>query len=238
MEIFLKQNIKNLIENHEVVDSDKWQSISIDKRNPIVSIFNLSDLFLVPETKEELQTLCSPDLPWAEDHFLERVNGLPINPGEEYKNWPYYKKDQDDSRFRKTGKFSHNYMERYWCKGLMGRRFEYGDLSDIIERIKKDKNTRQAYLSVWHPEDQSESEERVPCTLGYWFYFRDGKLNCSYFIRSCDAARHFKNDIYMTARLLQFVAEKTNLQVGELYYWIGSFHCFQSDLYSLKKLIK
>ena len=31
----------------------------------------------------------NPNLPWADDHFEERVCGYPINPGVEWENWPW-----------------------------------------------------------------------------------------------------------------------------------------------------
>lgn len=228
--------LADLLENHDTCTDKKWQSISISDNNPLVEISDIfiKDLYLQPDLIE----YTSPDLPWAEDHFQERINGQPINPGEQYRNWPYYKGLDNDDLFRKEGEFSHNYMERYWCSSLKGRRFQYGDLNDIIERIKDNPYTRQAYLSVWHPEDQSNHGERVPCTLGYWFKSKDGVLNMTYHIRSCDAIRHYRNDLYMSYRLLQQVADETGLQPGYMNIWIGSLHCFKSDLYQLKKIAK
>lgn len=230
------QPIRQLVLNYHECIGKEWQSVSIDNKNPLVEIQQVFIKNL--DIQNPLEDI-NPDLPWAEDHFKERINGKPINPGNEYKNWPYYKGEIDnDKTFRADGKFSHNYMERYWCKGIKGRRFDYGDLDDIISRLKKEKGTRQAYLSVWHPEDQSNHGERVPCTLGYWFYLNKDKLDVTYHIRSCDAVRHYRNDIYMTWRLLQYVASKASFDVGNMNIWIGSFHCFKSDLYTLKKLIK
>jgi len=32
--------------------------------------------------------------------------------------------------------------------------------------------------------------------------------------------------------------ENTEIELGELSVWIGSFHCFISDIYSLKKILE
>jgi thymidylate synthase len=235
----MKQTIlklySDLYYNHHESGNTQWQSIDIDKRNPIVEVL---DTFVKFKYDPDLTGNLNPDLPWAEDHFLERINGEPINPGSEYKNWPYYKNGDNDDLFRSTGKFSHNYMERYWCSDVKGRRYQYGDLLDIMDRIKDNPFTRQAYLAVWHPEDQSNNNVRVPCTLGYWFYFNGKTLDITYHIRSCDAARHLRNDVYMTLRLLEYVCEYTNLKPGTLKMWIGSLHCFKSDLYTLRKYVR
>jgi thymidylate synthase len=222
---------------HIESDNKNWQSIKIADNNPLVEITNV---FVNLGSSNDLIKDTDPNLPWAMDHFEERVNGFPINPGKEYRNWPFYEaKDLDNDRlFRSKGKFSHNYMERYWCSDLKGRRYQYGDLHDVMDRLRKNPNTRQAYLSVWHPEDQSNNDVRVPCTLGYWFYKENGKINITYHIRSCDAVRHLRNDIYMTYRLLQFVCQDILEEPGNMYMWIGSLHCFKSDLYYINKYVR
>lgn len=219
-----------LISESSLSENQTWQSVSIDSKNPMLEVFNIDLIFHNRHGLNE-------DQPWCENHFLERINGLPINPGIQYKNWPYYRESDDDQLFRESGKFSHNYMERYWCKGHSGIRYRYGDLNDIIDRLKTNLYTRQAYLSVWHPEDQGNHKVRVPCTLGYWFYFQNGKLNMKYLIRSCDAVRHLKNDVYLSYRLLEHVADAIGAKHGDLHMWIGNLHCFMSDLYFLKKCV-
>lgn len=234
MKDILKKQLTLLFKKNKQSLSKEWQSIEIKDHNPIVEISNV--FFTVDDIKNPVEDF-NPDLPWAEDHFLERINGEPINPGIQYKNWPYYRDINNDDLFRSSGKFSHNYMERYWCKGFKGIRFDYGDLNDIIQRLINNRYTRQAFLSVWHPEDQSNHGERVPCTIGYWFQMKDDKLCVSYLIRSCDAIRHFRNDMYMTYRLLEHVASFLSVETGSISVWIGSFHCFKSDLYTLRKYI-
>jgi hypothetical protein len=44
-----------------------------------------------------------PNLPWADDHFLERVSGVPANPGEQYKNWPYWRTESQDIALEDKG---------------------------------------------------------------------------------------------------------------------------------------
>lgn len=37
----------------------------------------------------ELANIIKPNLPWADDHFLERIGGDPLNPGVQWANWPW-----------------------------------------------------------------------------------------------------------------------------------------------------
>jgi len=224
------------------VEPLKWQSTT-----PLDAMYEITHQYLtmdMPELEVDLLTQTNADMPWAEDHFQERVSGEPLNPGNQYKNWPYYRKEDDDERFRggesKDKPFSHSYMERYWPpRDKKGIRYNYGDLNHLIERIDNDPLTRQAYFSVWHPEDQVDGE-RVPCSLGYHFLIREGKMDLTYHIRSCDIRRHFKNDIYMTIRLAQWVAERLDepIRLGNMYMLIGSLHCWFSEKGMLLKDLK
>lgn len=233
-----------------VIPQRSWQNI--ESPGSTVEVMNHTIRGPIPETQKRLTIETEPWLPWAEAHFQERVGGISLNPGIQYKNWPLWNKAENDSLFKSNGKFSHSYMERFWPKfagGLiekgklaggipnMGIRFEYGDYNDIIERAKQDNTSRQLYLSIWHPEDQSNGNGRVPCTLGYFFLIRDNKVHLSYFIRSCDILRHFRNDIYMACRLAQDFRDKVNpeLEMGDLYMWVGSLHCFNNERITLKK---
>jgi thymidylate synthase len=230
--------IRVLLNSKNKKTTHKWQSLPLDTK-----ITEVNNLFMKMEMCKNIDNLSKQtlaDLPWSEDHFIERISGN-SNPGNEYKNWPYYRKDLDDDRFRSDSKFSHTYQERFWPNKKEGNRFKMGDWLDIKNRLKNDLTTRQAFLSIWHPEDQSNNNVRLPCTIGYWFYVNNNKLDVTYLIRSCDARRHFRNDIYMAQRLAMEMLqslENTEIELGELSVWIGSFHCFISDIYSLKKILE
>lgn len=55
-----------------------------------------------------------PNLPWAEDHFLERVSGEPLNPPPSEAYWPFAQ--QGNEQHKHGEKFSHTYPERFWPK--------------------------------------------------------------------------------------------------------------------------
>jgi|SRR6478609_659659 len=208
-----------------------------------------------------------PQLPWAEDHFIERISGIPANPGEQYKNWPGFKTGKEDE-FKPGGKFSHTYMERFWPRlagepnpdlpnefptSMKGIRFDYGDFMDAMILLRRDPTTRQAFLPIWFPEDLKAAAEgqRVPCTLGYHFIIRNGMMHINYFIRSCDALRHMRNDIYMACRLFfhikqimvggvaDYDTEQSkkfweDLRPGALNMYITSLHVFYDEREILK----
>lgn len=178
----------------------------------------------VPDTQPVWDDVIRPDQPWAEDHFQERVSGIPHNPPPSHVDWPHAVRGNGDHLAGK--RFDHTYPERFWPKRvstygggaidqdwavMQGIRFDYGDLADVVSLLVGRKYTRQAYLPVWFPEDTGATAgQRVPCTLGYHFLARDDRLHCAYYIRSCDIVRHFRNDVYFAGRLMQWICKEVN----------------------------
>jgi Thymidylate synthase len=239
-----------LLEEAARVDVGEWQSLDISDK-PLMVTRELMDVSLViPVGIDQLplQFEIQPNLPWAEDHFQERVSGYPMNPGEEYKNWPWYRGNVPQHQVIGE-KFSHTYMERIWPKyagmegvgeyGLapwMGIRYPYGDLDDLVQMLIHHPQTRQGYLPIWFPEDTGAVHgERVPCSLGYHFVRRNEKLHCTYYIRSCDFVRHFRDDVYLAARLLQWVSHRVKVHPGRLTMHMVSLHIFEGDRAKLER---
>lgn len=243
------------------VKTEKWQGVE----NPpaMWEALNVTVQAGMPHSIKLLANQCQPNLPWAEDHFQERVQGTPLNPGEQYKNWPFYKRD--DEMRSERGQFSHTYMERFWPRVAgkvsdhhcyndqantgavtdnFGIRYYLGDLNDLINLLQREPNTRQAYLPVWFPEDTGVNHGgRVPCTLGYHFMVRHDFMHMVYYIRSCDFIRHFNDDIYLAVRLAQHILWKlraaspmiwNNVELGTFTMHITSLHCFLPEVAKIK----
>lgn len=201
------------------------------------------------------QDMIHPNLPWAEDHFQERVGGEPLNPPPAEAWWPYAQ--QGNAAHKDGEKFSHTYPERFWPRfaneggtmkhnqrvvatPIVGIRYEYGDLTDLVNILRRNPRSRQAYLPVWFPEDLNAADhgDRVPCTLGYHFLLTpEGRLDCTYNMRSCDVVRFYRDDVYMAGRLLQWVSSWIKVMPGTLVMHINNLHCFEGDRATLNQLI-
>lgn len=158
--------------------------------------------------------------PWADAEFEERINPAGnINPGEAWKLredvWTEYLHD---------GKMAYTYNERIMFNN---------QLNKIIKRLKEDRDSRQLWLSIWNPTidpDKLGGISRVPCSLGYNFQFRDGKLNMHYVMRSCDFNTHFINDVYLAIKLLEYVAKECGMEVGSFTHTMFSLHVYRKDI--------
>lgn len=217
---------KEFVHNGFSINRGEWQALHDDRpQTKVVELYDVSIDTSVPDTVEEWQEFCQPNLPWAEDHFQERISGEPLNPGEQYKNWPWY---QDGWEAQNSdGTFSHTYMERMWTEDN-----DYGTIEDLIHLLIDRPYTRQAFHTIWWPNDTMNAKrgERVPCSLGYLFQMQQGALECYYYLRSCDYIRYMWDDIYMAGRLLQFMVKSTSLPLGQLHTKIANLHIFQDEM--------
>lgn len=238
----------------EIVRTEKWQGIDISNKPDMTSYELLNETFTVPlfdiERIDHWQKDIKPNLPWADDHFLERVSGAPLNPGTQWENWPWA---SSADKHREGEMFNHTYMERLWPRyaGLISptktpedfdrdfkdtaeafkqanRRFrphegirgEYGDLRTLVDKLAWEPQTRQAYIPLYFPEDTG-AEGRMPCTLGYQFIMRKQGLNLYYPLRSCDFVRHWADDCYLAIRLLLWMIDECRKVNYEVWKDIG-----------------
>ena len=241
---------KECLRNYgRTVKTERWQGIP----SPDDMFEHLFHSFKaeIPSTLEELVIQTKANLPWADEHLDERVGGLPLNPPPSHVNWPFAQRGNE--KFGGTTKFSHSYPERIWPKfasdipnsKMSGIRYEYGDFNDVIDLLQREPYTRQAFLPIWFPEDTgSVHGERVPCTIGYHFMRRGNYLHVVYYIRSCDYIRHFRDDVYLACRKVQWVIERLKEKdpenwegviPGYLSMHITSLHCFNKEREILKQ---
>ena len=232
----------NLYNYGITVAASNWQGQDISKLPDMTptELQNVVFEMFMPETITDAQEWIKPNLPWADDHFEERVAGFPVNPPPSADTWPFKQAGHKD-HVDHDGKFSHTYPERFWPKHAgeghppwfcwpevegvspancvkgphRGVRFEYGDLEDVVALLHSDRHTRQAYLPIWFPEDTGATEgQRVPCSLGYHFMIRQNKLHVTYLIRAVDFMRHFRDDVYMAVRLAEWVRDELDVEDG------------------------
>ena len=217
------------------VRAPRWQGIDVSTKPEMAMREIFGHSLVVPLRAEERLDYwredIGPNLPWADEHFEERVGGQPLNPGNSWRNWPW---GNSADKFRtQGGKFDHTYMERFWPKYAeettlrsfteyhdktgarigefheprYGIRFEYGDLNDLVNHLSDDPLSRQAYLPIWFPEDGT-CKGRRPCSLGYHFLMRHDHLHLTYHIRSCDLVRHWADDCYLAVRLQLWLLDR------------------------------
>ncbi len=100
-------------------------------------------------------------------------------------------------------------------------------LSEIIEMIKKNPDSRRIIVSAWNVADLPKMA-LMPCHCLFQFYVADGKLSCQLYQRSCDSFLGVPFNIASYALLTEMVAHVCGLEVGEFIWTGGDCHIYNN----------
>lgn len=113
--------------------------------------------------------------------------------------------------------------------GAYGPRISH-QMPRVIDKLTKDPDTRQARVQIWRDSDLFSDAKDLPCTMGFTFHLRDGKLDMHTHMRSNDAWWGFTYDITQFCFLQACVAEALNTEMGRYFHHVDSFHIYERDV--------
>jgi thymidylate synthase len=102
-------------------------------------------------------------------------------------------------------------------------------LSDIIEQIKTNPDSRRLLVSAWNV-GALDDMALPPCHAFFQFYVSNGHLSCQSYQRSADVFLGVPFNIASYALLTHLVAAQCNLKVGELIWTGGDCHLYSNHL--------
>ncbi len=117
---------------------------------------------------------------------------------------------------------------------------EIDQISDIIETIKTNPDSRRMLVSAWNPSvlpDTSKSfSENVannkaalpPCHAFFQFYVADGKLSCQLYQRSADVFLGVPFNIASYALFTMMMAQACGLEAGDFIHTFGDAHIYSN----------
>ncbi len=100
-------------------------------------------------------------------------------------------------------------------------------LSEVIDTIKKNPDSRRMIVSAWNVADLPQMA-LMPCHAFFQFYVANGKLSCQLYQRSADMFLGVPFNIASYALLTIMVAQVCNLQVGEFIHTFGDAHIYNN----------
>lgn len=194
---------------------------------------------------------------WAEAELKERLSGKALNPGMAWElrrdMWEQFLVEGREDSFMDgiigTKYFDYTYPERINRQvrvplphdsvenSHIEKEFKFiPAIEAIIELLKFDPDTRKAVLPIFTGNDCNyyDGSRRIPCSMYYGFFIREGKLNMTYHQRSSDFVGHFGNDVYLAWRTMEYVASRVGVKPGHLIHTIDSLHCYKKDWHLLK----
>ncbi|PWB96298.1 thymidylate synthase [Homoserinimonas hongtaonis] len=102
-------------------------------------------------------------------------------------------------------------------------------ISDVIEQIRSNPDSRRLIVSAWNPAD-IPSMALAPCHALFQFYVADGRLSCQLYQRSADLFLGVPFNIASYALLTHMVAEQAGLEVGDFVWTGGDCHIYDNHV--------
>lgn len=172
---------------------------------------------------------------WPYRAYLQKQGKpVPASSSEEWKSGikEFTEKIKADADFAKEyGELGpvYGYQWRSWPTPD-GRHVD--QISQVIETLKKDPNSRRMIISAWNVADIEEMAKAglPPCHTLFQFYVADGKLSCQLYQRSADTFLGVPFNIASYALLTMMVAQVVGLKPGDFVHTLGDTHLYSNHL--------
>jgi thymidylate synthase len=115
---------------------------------------------------------------------------------------------------------------RSWPDGNGG---EIDQIAELIERIKKDPDSRRLIISAWNVADLPKMA-LAPCHAFFQFYVAQGRLSCQLYQRSADIFLGVPFNIASYALLTHMIAQQCDLEVGDFIWTGGDCHLYSNHI--------
>ena len=103
-------------------------------------------------------------------------------------------------------------------------------LDAVVRKLKMDKDTRQACISIYDGKEMYKYDNDTPCTYAVQFTIVNNKLDMCVTMRSNDLWYGFCIDQYCFSMLQQLVASRLDLPVGVYYHFAHNMHLYNNKI--------
>jgi thymidylate synthase len=116
-----------------------------------------------------------------------------------------------------------------WRSWNVGEGKHIDQISNVIEAIKRNPDSRRHIVSAWNPADV-ERMALPPCHALFQFYVADGRLSCQLYQRSADVFLGVPFNIASYALLTMMIAQVTDLTPGDFVHTFGDVHIYSNHI--------
>ena len=106
-------------------------------------------------------------------------------------------------------------------------------VTDLIEQIKKNPDSRRLIISAWNVADLPKMA-LMPCHTIFQFYVAERKLSCQLYQRSADVFLGVPFNIASYALLTMMIAQVCDLKLGDFVHTFGDVHIYNNHLEQVK----
>lgn len=122
---------------------------------------------------------------------------------------------------------------KQWRSWACNNGKEIDQISEVIEQIKTNPDSRRLIVSAWNVADLPEMA-LMPCHNMFQFYVAKGRLSCQLYQRSADVFLGVPFNIASYALLTMMMAQVCGLQPGEFVHTFGDVHIYSNHLEQVK----
>lgn len=117
---------------------------------------------------------------------------------------------------------------------------EIDQISEIVETLKKNPDSRRMLVSAWNPSVMPDTSKPFadnvangkaalpPCHAFFQFYVADGKLSCQLYQRSADSFLGVPFNIASYALLTMMMAQVCGYEAGDFVHTFGDAHIYSN----------
>ncbi|GAA2651505.1 hypothetical protein GCM10010400_03640 [Streptomyces aculeolatus] len=103
-------------------------------------------------------------------------------------------------------------------------------LARVVEILKEDPDSRRALIQLYDPAQDAAGHKDVPCTLGFRFHLRNGRLHMATMMRGQDVWIGMPYDVFFYSVLHELAAGWLDAKLGEFHLHIGSLHIYDEHV--------
>ncbi len=125
----------------------------------------------------------------------------------------------------------------YTYGNRLQKHFKVNQIKEIISRLKKDKNAREAIAILFDPAIDHRAKHR-PCIILVQALRNQGVLNFNAYIRSHDIFGGWPLNAFSLRKLQKIICQKTKIPIGSLTIFSASAHIYDFNWEQALKIIK
>ena len=165
---------------------------------------------------------------WKEDYaeaewqwYLSGDNNIE-KLGEIYGKVPAIWKRMADDHGYVNSNYGHQWQRTCWNN--------ISQIDYVIDKLKNNKDTRHAAISIYDCKEHPKYEKDTPCTYAVQFTIIHGRLDMCVTMRSNDLWFGFCNDQYCFSRLQEMVSKRLNIEPGVYYHFAHNMHLYNDKI--------
>ncbi|MGW3729156.1 thymidylate synthase [Streptomyces sp. NPDC000851] len=127
------------------------------------------------------------------------------------------------------------YADDGMLRGAYGPRMrrwggQVDQLAEAVRTLREDPDSRRAVIQLYDPVRDARGHRDVPCTLGFRFQLRQGRLHMSTTMRSQDVWVGFPYDLFFATVLHELMAGWVGVGLGTYHHHVDSLHLYERDM--------